>query len=378
MKKGCLTTFLIVLAIPAAFFAWILYASNSAAVQANELLTQIAAGDLDAVYKEASSFYRTHHSSDDFKQLVAELELSRFESCTWKERSADEQVKGVQGAVSLKDGTEKEVELQFVVEDGQLRLFAFGTPRIAARDQIPDTEELKQQILKTFQAFDDSVVTKDFEPLFQTTSQFFRKDYSTEQLTKQFQFLIDQRASMKSMVAADIQLSDEPVFEDKNVLKTSGTAVHSLFDYSFEFRYIHEAGDWRLIGFNFQSQVRGPIVADQFLELVMDDRCEDALDFGSTRLRKEGADRLRARLNELGLIDIQEVEWDEQFRFRTSGKKLNDQMQELLVRGDVVVEGERTVTIDLLMVVEDDEWRVDQLLMALPDMPVIGMLIPVR
>lgn len=372
MKRRGLSTLLLVLAIPAVFVYLMIVNARSASIRADEVLAQIADGQVAEVYEEASTYFQTHYTQADLQAIVDQLQLSDYTDASWEDRVEDGEVFGVYGSIQRTDDSTAEIEIQFVFEQRGLKLYAISPGRISDRRTAPDQASIEQLVLGTIKRFEESVQANDFTSLLKSTTRDFQSGYSAAQLLEKFSFLVAQGVELDSITAADLDFSTPASVNEELLLILEGSAGHPLYEFPFQFRYRHEAGDWRLSSLEFGAQVRAFEVADEFFELIAAADYEAAAATGSARLRRQGEKRLEAVVSELGVIQFEGFAWDSSYRFATNGDGAERGVRSIQIRGEFQLGPERSVTIDVALVVEEGRWRVDQLLPTLPERPAIG------
>ena len=128
----------------------------------------------------------------------------------------------------------------------------------ASKKQIPSEAEMQELVKTTLLDFNSSVQTEDFSSFHSTVSKLLQRQASPEQMKQKFQLFIDGEmdiSAIKDMNATFTMPAQINRAAGTTTLETKGEYPTYGVKTSFEFQFIPEGKDWKLI----KIQVYAPI-----------------------------------------------------------------------------------------------------------------------
>lgn len=242
------------------FIAVVFFLTDEAADGANELLAQLAAGDVRGAYDAAAPQLRERQSFEAFADATASLGLERFADASWTSREITSDRATVEGTVTLTDGNEVDMRVELVETDDVWQVATFTTTAAngaingGGLPDLPSLDQTRALVQTTLGAFSDALVGADFTDFHAGISALWRSQITAEGLQAAFQGYIDGGVTLTGIAQMQPEFSMPPARDSDGALLLLGYMPTNPNTLYFRLRYIYEHPEWRLIGINFDNR----------------------------------------------------------------------------------------------------------------------------
>ncbi len=263
-KKGCLIAFCVLVVLVVAILALVFYLTSGAVESADEFLDLIGAGDIGAAYAATAPAFQQQQSEASFRDAVARLGLTEYESRSWTNRSVEGAKAELSGTITTRAGDEIPLDMSLIKVAGDWRVLtltgpaagAFVTtpdaaPRVAppppAVSPVPEPDRLRQLALESLLALNSSVVTGDFSTFYAGISELWQGQTSPEELASAFAQFVEREIDFSAIADVEPTFDTEPEIDHEGALRIAGVYPTEGARVQFSLRYISESGVWKLL-----------------------------------------------------------------------------------------------------------------------------------
>lgn len=127
----------------------------------------------------------------------------------------------------------------------------------ASTGEVPTERQAQELARTTLMDFNDAIQKGDFEDFHRTISKPFQKQASPERLRDVFTVFVDANADFSSARHMTAEFSPSPSVEKKsgiNHLHLKGRYPTSPRKTNFDFKYIPEDGEWKLVAIEVNTK----------------------------------------------------------------------------------------------------------------------------
>ncbi len=127
----------------------------------------------------------------------------------------------------------------------------------ASKGEVPSDREAQQIARTTLLDFNDAIQKGDFEDFHRTMSKPFQKQASPERLREAFKVFVDANIDFSEVRGMSAVFSPSPSVEKTmgiNNLHLKGYFPTSPRKSNFDFKYIPEGGEWKLIAIEVNTK----------------------------------------------------------------------------------------------------------------------------
>lgn len=232
---------------------------------ADSFLGDLARGDVTAAYGKTSSQFRNGTDQARLLRFAEDLSLDRMTETSWGSRSMEASSSGppgrVEGTVTLDDGTEHPLSINFVKEDDAWRIHSIESPSLgfgkAGLDGAgPGEAELVELVHETIVIFANAVAVKSMETLHQHSAMAFKAQFTVAQLDEIYAPFLPMGNNL--MVLRDLSpaFNAPPSLDDNGWLDVKGSYSVGPDQVDFEITYIFEGLSWKMGGLNVNIPAR--------------------------------------------------------------------------------------------------------------------------
>jgi len=122
------------------------------------------------------------------------------------------------------------------------------TPAFSAT--LPTDNEQEILVKTTLMTFNDANLTGNYSVLFDKSSKAFRSQVTAEKLSEAFKVFRTKNVNLESIVADEIDSSKDPKIDGDGVLRLTGRFKDEDKKISFDLKFVHEDGVWKILGLN--------------------------------------------------------------------------------------------------------------------------------
>jgi hypothetical protein len=249
-------------------FAAVLYLTQDAVMAADNFFGILAKAGPNSAYAEASPAFRQAQTLSSFTSWADERDLRGYREANWSSRSISDGKTELSGTLSLGNGAAIPAKVtltkdtagawQVVLLDIPRAGVAPGSPVQAASPPqgptLPDTGAINSLARATMSGFGAAVMTNNFGTFYKQSSQLWQSQTTPKQLHDSFSAFIEQKIDLRQASSSDPMLSGPVVPDDNGVIKVKGYFPGGSQPWYFDFDYIQEAHNWKLVGINISSQ----------------------------------------------------------------------------------------------------------------------------
>ena len=253
MKKGCLIAIGAVVVLAAVIVVFVFSLTREAVKSANDFLTLLGEGKVDAAYEMTSATLRSQQTPASFSQTVRELGLTDYSSVLWSSR----QVKGdraqLEGSVKTRAGGKIPLTVELVKEANGWKVIYVSAPRAGVTTKqtgksLPTEEATKRLTLDSLLAFNQAVQTNDFAVFHGQISRLWQEQITPEKLAETFADFVSKQIDISGIKGIDPILTEAPTINSDGVLILEGYYPMRPSRVSFRLKYIYEHPAWKLFG----------------------------------------------------------------------------------------------------------------------------------
>jgi hypothetical protein len=246
---------LLVLLIGGAVF----YFTRGAVDAADTFFTTIAESGPAAAYAQTAPAFRAATGPDDFANVAQRLQLTSFRSASWSSRSRNNDTAKLDGTLTLGVGGPLPITVDLVEDDsGTWRVLAFKIPPAGVqsddtRPQMPDEAKQRQLAQVSVIQLIEAIKAKNFQALQASGATVFRQQFTVQALADQFKGFTDQNIDLVKFETNPVSFIQPPKLDGKGVLTLTGTLPTPVQPWYFEFSYLQDNGDWRMVSLSLSS-----------------------------------------------------------------------------------------------------------------------------
>jgi hypothetical protein len=227
------------------------------AVEASEkFLALIVQERMEEAYQSTAAGFRSQQDAATFAETVREIGLTRYKSASWTQRQIENDRATLEGSVTTVDGGTIPLTMALVSEGDEWKVLRLTTPAAGAAITdaekgtalVPDDNVLRQLVNQTMRSFSQALQRNDFGPFYETISDKWKGQITTDALSRAFQPMIDQQTNFSNIQSVDPTFGAPPTIDQNGLLVAFGFYPTEPDQARFELRYIYEAPTWKLFG----------------------------------------------------------------------------------------------------------------------------------
>jgi len=223
---------------------------------ADSFFAAVAAGDRAAAAACLSEDFKASTSMDALWGFLEQSALVDYESASWGSREISGGQGQLEGSISTEGGGSVPVTIHFVKEADQwsiqrIEKAGAGISQAPETLSIPEDAALAKMVSGSMGALARAINAADFGPFHAGVSELRKSQISAGELQSAFQAFIDQGIDLTALDGMEPVLSERPALDpETNVLGLKGYFASSPSVTNFEFDYIYEHPNWKLLGVN--------------------------------------------------------------------------------------------------------------------------------
>lgn len=210
-------------------------------------------------YQEAYSFlssdFKASASYDDFVAFLNRNALLTYRDASWSSRSASGNKGELDGTITTETGGIIPLKLSLVKEDGAWKIYAIqkvksGILSDESLGMTPSGPEQVALVRRSMRMFAEAVMAKDFSDFHRHVSQLWQRQITAEQFNHVFKGFIDADLDLLFLDNHMPVFEESPEVDQNGVLTIKGYYPTKPSRVIFEYGYIREGTDWKLIKTN--------------------------------------------------------------------------------------------------------------------------------
>lgn len=227
---------------------------------ADKFFGAVAAGDYDTAYQLVSSGFRRSASVEKMREFLESRDLDQYASADWTSWELTTEQGTLEGTINTTDGSTIPVTMVFVKAGEGWRIHYIDAGPAGVSDEEPETadvtmpsdEELESLATQSIMALAAAVNAKDFTGFHEYVAELWQSQTEPEELQGYFQEFVDEGIDMSYVDTLKPIFSAPPSIDEDNVLHLKGYYTSQPSMTYFEFDYLYEYPNWRLIGVNVE------------------------------------------------------------------------------------------------------------------------------
>ena len=244
-------------------FGLVMYGTSGMTEAANEFFIHVKTKHYSDAYDLLSDDFKKSVSQEKFKTFLIQNNLTEYKSSSWDNRSFENNMGKLEGIVTTKNGDSIPLSIEFLKNKDVWKIFSISKQSAGIHEnqnkkeksidlspQFLDKDKLIALTQENTQIFAQAVNIKDMSKFYDHISSFWQKETTPQALDKAFDAFY--RAGIDFTVLKNITpvLDKEPkLLKDRRVVieghyPTSPSVVY------FNYSYINENNNWKLVGFN--------------------------------------------------------------------------------------------------------------------------------
>ncbi len=235
------------------------YFTRGAVEAADKFFATIAERGAAAAYAEAAPGFRNATAPDEFANVAERLKLTSFRSASWSSRSVTNGTAELEGTLTLAQGDPLPITVG-LVEDGSgaWRVLSFKTPPAGVQSAggqpaMPDEAKQHQLAQVSVMQLIEAIKAKNFQALQASGATVFRQQFTVQALADQFKGFTDQNIDLFKFETNPVSFTEPPKLDDNGVLTLTGTLPTPQQPWYFQFSYLQDNGDWRMVSLSLSS-----------------------------------------------------------------------------------------------------------------------------
>jgi hypothetical protein len=219
---------------------------------ANDFFDAIKAKEYQKAYGFLSKDFKAATSEEEFIAFLNRNALLAYKAASWPNRSVSGDRGELDGTITTEtDGTIL-VRLSFVKEQGEWKIYSIQKARAGilsedASGVTPSGTEEMALVRKTMNTFAKAVNAKNFKDFHAYVSLLWQKQVTAEQLNKIFKPFMDADLDLLFLDNYMPIFDEAPSLNPEGVLSIKGYYPTKPSRVHFDFGYIREGADWKLV-----------------------------------------------------------------------------------------------------------------------------------
>jgi len=240
----------IALAISAVFLM-----TSGLASRADDFFTKVKSGEYPAAYEMLSDDFKATTTQEQLQQFLQANALTTFKESTWNNRSISGSRGELIGSITTESGGVVPVSIAFVKGGDEWKIYGISKPKSGIQEEsssknLPAESEQIQLVKDTMHLFAQSVSEQSMATLYAEISNFWKKQFSQQQMTETFQAFYQFGNALMVVDQQTPILSEKAVLNDSGFLVLKGYYATQPSQLKFTNKYIYEGVAWKLVGIN--------------------------------------------------------------------------------------------------------------------------------
>ncbi len=244
-----------------------LYGTSGMTDAVDEFFIHVKTKHYSDAYNLLSPDFKSSVTQEQFKTFLIQNSLTEFKKSNWSSRSFDNNMGKLEGTITTKSGDAIPLIIEFIKNNEEWKIYSIRkqtaglqtlekkvveqkVKNIQLTAQMPSQNVLISLTKESTQVFAQAVNAKDMSNFYSYISGFWQKDTSSEALDNAFD------AFYRAGIDFTVLKSITPILNEKTKLLTDGRLlVEGHYPTSpsvvyFNYSYINENNNWKLIGYN--------------------------------------------------------------------------------------------------------------------------------
>jgi len=257
-----------------AVYALVMYATAGLTETANEFFIHVKTKHYDDAYEMLSDDFKQSTTKEQLTEFLIKNSLTEYESADWSSRSTENSKGKLEGTITTKSGAVIPLNIDFIkYGEDKWKIYAISKDAtglqvkssqeskesIVTKDtkvvdrskpKIPSKEEIITMTKKYTQIFALAINAKSMKDLYDNISNFWKKQTTIPELDKAFDAFFKAGIDFTQLEGMTPILDKEPQRLPNGTLETFGHYPTSPSTVYFNYTYMYENAEWKLIGLN--------------------------------------------------------------------------------------------------------------------------------
>jgi hypothetical protein len=260
MKK-LLKVLLAALILIAIAIAVIFYLTSDVTRAADTFFTLVRNGNIQGAYASTAQEFRAATTQPKFEDFLKASAIADYESASWTSRSIRNNVGDLEGSLKTKSGGVIPITIKFVKESGTWKILSMHKPASGIDSDspaLPPDLELTALADHSVLLLGRAINAGDFRPFYSECSKTWQDQTTPEALGKAFKSFLDQKIDLTVAGGIKPEFSEKPVIDKNGTLIVQGFYPVQKSKINFTFKYIQDAGTWKLLGTKVSMKEAAP------------------------------------------------------------------------------------------------------------------------
>jgi len=261
-----------------AIYALVMYATAGLTETASEFFIHVKTKHYNDAYEMLSDDFKQSTTKEQLKEFLIKNSLVDYKSADWSSRSTENSKGKLEGTITTKNGAVIPLSIDFIkYGEDEWRIYAISkdatglqvtstqeskpsaektpiiekTPTIDSnKAKTPSKDQILSMTKKYTQIFALSINAKSMSGFYDNVSNFWKKQTSVAELDKAFDAFFKAGIDFTQLEGMTPILDKEPQILKNGTLETFGHYPTSPSTVYFNYTYIYEDAQWKLIGLN--------------------------------------------------------------------------------------------------------------------------------
>ena len=243
----------------------VMYGTSGMTEAVDEFFIHVKTKHYNDAYDLLSDDFKKSVSQEKFKTFLIQNSLTEYKNASWDSRSFENNMGTMEGTITTKSGNSIPLTIQFIKNQDVWKIFSISKQSAGVQEiqkikvetkpikltlRIPDKDKLISLTQENTQIFAQAVNTKNMSDFYDKISTFWQKETTPETLDKAFDAFYKAGIDFTALKNITPILDKEPTLSKDGRLMTEGHYPTSPAVVYFNYSYINEKGNWKLVGFN--------------------------------------------------------------------------------------------------------------------------------
>lgn len=232
--------------------ALLFYLTGDLTDSAQHFFTAVKARDYTTAYQYVSSDFRASTAQDELITFLEQSALLQFKEATWNNRSIAGNRGQLDGSITTEDGGVVPIKLSLIKENGKWLIFAIAKPAAGLATgqagQLPSAAEQVALVQESMQQFAAAVNAKDFSEFHTQIAYLWQQQMSVQQFDETFKSFMENNINLLPLQDFAPVFEGAPTIDESGIMVIKGHYPTQPSQVIFEFKYIYEGIQWKLIG----------------------------------------------------------------------------------------------------------------------------------
>lgn len=235
----------------AGLFALVWRLTAGLATTADEFFLALKAQDFAKAKTYLAEDFRAATSEEELREFVTRSALSNYASASWSTRSIQNSTGSLEGVIETTSGGSIPMSISLVREHDDWKIYALRKldAGIQSLDSgaAPGAADQARLVKSTTHDFADAVARQAFDLFYANSAVLWQKQTTPEEFSKMFAGMIATGFDFRVLDAMDPNI-ESAIIDGDGALLIKGSYPTTPHRLTFQYRYVYETLDWKLIG----------------------------------------------------------------------------------------------------------------------------------